>query len=121
MSAPEAGGPALPGRVVLSLAVAQLVSWGTLYYAFALFIGPLEREQGWSRTEITGALTAGLLATALASPLAGRTIDRIGGRLPMACGSIAASLLLLAWAAVDRLATFYLVWIGLGTAMAFVL
>lgn len=121
MSAPEASGPALPGRAVLSLAVAQLVSWGTLYYAFALFIGPLEREQGWSRTEITGALTAGLLASALASPLAGRTIDRIGGRLPMACGSIAASLLLLAWAAVDRLATFYLVWIGLGTAMAFVL
>lgn len=121
MSAPQAIGPALPGRAVLSLAVAQLVSWGTLYYAFALFIGPLEREQGWSRTEVTGALTAGLLAAALASPVAGRTIDRIGGRLPMACGSIAASLLLLAWAAVDRLASFYLVWIGLGTAMAFVL
>jgi MFS family permease len=105
----------------MSLAVAQLVSWGTLYYAFALFIAPLEREQGWSRTEITGALTAGLLATALASPLAGRAIDRMGGRLPMACGSLAATLLLLAWAAVERLATFYLVWVGLGIAMAFVL
>lgn len=101
--------------------MAQLVSWGRLCYGFAPFIGPLQRERGWSRTEVTGALTAGLLAAVLASPVAGRTIDRIGGRLPMACGSIAASLLLLAWAAVDRLATFCLVRIGVGATMAFVL
>lgn len=106
---------------VLLLAIAQLVSWGSLYYAFALFIEPLEREQGWSRTEVTGALTVGLLATAAASPLAGRLIDRLGGRLPMTGGSLAAALLLLAWSRVEKLATFYLVWAGLGVAMAFVL
>lgn len=118
-SQPEAEGPVL--GPVLCLAVAQLVSWGSLYYAFALFIGPLEREMGWSRTEITGALTLGLLTTAAASPLAGRAIDRFGGRLPMSAGSLGATLLLLAWAAVDRLLLFYLVWIGLGATMAFVL
>lgn len=116
---PEAEGPVL-GPVLL-LAVAQLVSWGSLYYAFALFIGPLEREMGWSRIEITGALTVGLLATAATSPLAGRAIDRFGGRLPMSAGSFGATLLLLAWAAVDRLSLFYLVWMGLGATMAFVL
>ena len=106
---------------VLLLAVGQLVSWGSLYYAFALFIEPLEREQGWSRTEATGALTAGLLATAATSPLAGRLIDRFGGRLPMTGGSLAAALSLIARAGVERLLTFYLIWIGLGAAMAFVL
>lgn len=111
----------LPLGPVLLLALAQLVSWGSLYYAFALFIGPLEREQGWTRTEITGALTVGLLATAATSPLAGRLIDRIGGRLPMTAGSLAAALLLLGWSNVDRLAELYLVWAGLGVAMAFVL
>jgi len=106
---------------VLLLAVGQLVSWGSLYYPFALFIEPLEREQGWSRTEVTGALTAGLLATAATSPLAGRLIDRFGGRLPMTGGSLAAALSLIARAGVERLLTFYLIWIGLVAAMAFVL
>lgn len=111
----------LPRLEILLLALAQLVSWGSLYYAFALFIGPLESELGWTRTEVTGALTLGLLATALASPVAGRLIDRAGGRLPMSCASLAAGLLLLAWASVERLAAFYLVWLGLGAAMAFLL
>ena len=74
--------------------------------AFAFFIGPLEREQGWSRTEVTGALTAGLSATAATSSLAGRLIDRFGGHLPMTGSSLAAVLLLVAWARVERLATF---------------
>lgn len=104
---PETESP-LPGPVLL-LAAARLVSWGSLYDAFALFIDPLERELGWSRTEIAGALALGLPTTAAASPLAGRAIDRFGGRLPTSAGSLGATLLLRAWAAVDRLLLFCLV------------
>ena len=35
--------------LVLPLAVAQLVSWGSLYYAFAVIAGPMAVEMGWSR------------------------------------------------------------------------
>lgn len=82
-SLPDEPGAGRLRGVVLLLALGQLVSSGFPLCAFALFIGPLEPEQGWSRTEVTGALTAGLLATAATSSLAGRLIDRFGGHLPM--------------------------------------
>ena len=52
---------------VLPLAFAQLVSWGSLYYAFAVIAGPMAAEMGWSSPAINGALSAGLAATGVAS------------------------------------------------------
>jgi hypothetical protein len=31
-----------------ALAVAQLVSWGSIYYAFSLFVVPMERYKIWN-------------------------------------------------------------------------
>ena len=42
--------------MLAGLSVAETVSWGILYYSFSVFIRPIEREMGWSRTEVTGAL-----------------------------------------------------------------
>ena len=42
-----------PWRLVWLLSVGQLVSWGTFYYGFSLFVEPMERELGWSRTDLT--------------------------------------------------------------------
>ena len=30
------------------LALAQMTSWGTMYYSFSLFSAPMQRELGWS-------------------------------------------------------------------------
>ena len=106
---------------VLPLAVAQLVSWGSLYYAFAVISGPMAAEFGWSSPAVNGALSAGLAATGLASPLAGRFIDAHGERLLMTGGSIAAFLLLLCWSLVSELWQLYAVWIALGTVFSCVL
>ena len=38
------------------LAIAQLVSWGTLYYSFPLFVGPMLDELGWPVAAANGAL-----------------------------------------------------------------
>ncbi|HEY7687076.1 MAG TPA: hypothetical protein VH835_00200, partial [Dongiaceae bacterium] len=35
--------------LVLALAVAQLVSWGTVFYSFSVILLPMEAELGWSR------------------------------------------------------------------------
>ncbi len=50
-----------------ALAVAQLVSWGSIYYAFSLFVVPMESAMGWSRTATNAALSIGLLISGLAA------------------------------------------------------
>ena len=101
-----------------TLAVTETTSWGVLYYAFAVFLVPMQEELGWSRTAVTGAYSLGLLVSALAAPLAGRWLDRHGPRGLMTLGSMAGAVLLLGWAAVEDLLVFYLVWVGIGLAMA---
>ncbi len=106
---------------VLPLAVAQLVSWGSLYYAFAVIAGPMAVEMGWSSPAINGALSAGLAATGFASFFAGRVIDAYGGRVLMTAGSVAAALLLLAWSQVTELWQLYAAWIAMGVTFSCVL
>lgn len=104
--------------LVGTLAVTETVSWGVLYYAFAVFLVPMGAELGWSRAVLTGAYSLALLLSGLAAPFVGRWIDRHGPRALMTAGSVAGVGLVLAWAAVDSLALYYLVWAGLGLAMA---
>jgi predicted MFS family arabinose efflux permease len=107
--------------LVLPLAVAQLVSWGSLYYAFAVVSGPMAAELGWSSPQVNGALSAGLATTGLASFFAGRIIDVYGGRLLMTFGSIAGAFLLFAWSHISELWQLYAVWIAMGAVFSCVL
>ncbi len=104
-----------------ALAVAQLVSWGTIYYGFSLFVVPMAGELGWSRTAINGALSLGLLVSGVAAYPVGAWIDRHGGRVVMSLGSALGAVLLASWAETTDLVVFYVVWIGLGLALAFTL
>lgn len=101
-----------------TLAVTETASWGVLYYAFAVFLVPMQEELGWSRTAVTGAYSLGLLVSGLAAPLVGRWLDRHGPRGLMTLGSALGTMLLLVWASVEHLLVFYFVWIGIGLAMA---
>jgi len=106
------------GRLVWTVAVHQLICWGTIYLAFPVFIAPMEAELGWSRAEISGAFTAGLLASGVAAIPVGRWVDRHGSRWPMAIGAGLGALLLVAWALLGSLALFYAVWIAIGVTHA---
>src|SRR6266487_541801 len=107
--------------VVAVFAVTETVSWGVLYYAFAVFQAPMQRELGWSKAELTGAFSVALATSALAAFPVGRWLDRHSPRPLMTLGSLAGALLVLAWSQVHELLLFYLVWIGIGFAMACVL
>lgn len=59
------------------------VSVGSAQFAFGslgLFMAPLSEEFGWSRTQISFALTVFTVAQGLAVPLIGYLIDRFGAR-----------------------------------------
>jgi predicted MFS family arabinose efflux permease len=104
--------------LVAALAFAQLVSWGSIYYSFSLFVVPMESELGWSREWLNGALSAGLLAAGLMAYPVGALIDRGHGRAVMSAGSLLGALMLAAWSRIESPALFYLLWLGLGVALA---
>ncbi len=104
--------------LLIALGVTQIVSWGSVYYGFALLLEPLQRELGAGKDAVAGAFSVALLASGLCSIHVGRTIDRLGGRGVMTAGSLTAALLLALLSRVESLPALYAVWAGLGVAMA---
>jgi MFS family permease len=107
--------------IVATLAVTETVSWGVLYYAFAVFLVPMQQDLGWSRAQLSAAFSLALATSALAAFPVGRWLDRHSPRPLMTFGSLLGALLVLAWSRVDNLLSFYLLWAGIGLAMACVL
>lgn len=106
---------------VWSLCVTQVVSWGTLYYAFSLLLAPMGTSRGWNQAQMVGAFSVSLLVSGICAYPAGKLIHRYGGRLVMSAGSILAAVALLVVAVAPSLAGFYLGWALAGTAMALTL
>jgi len=104
--------------LMVTLGVTETISWGILYYAFAVYLTPMETELGWSRGAMTGAFSLGLLLAGLAAIPIGRWLDRHGPRLLMSLGSVVASLLVLAWSQTRDLQQLYLIWAAIGLSMA---
>ena len=108
-------------RIVAALSATETVSWGVLYYAFAVMVVPMRAELGFSTAELTGAFSLGLLVSAIAGLGVGRLLDRGGARVVMTAGSSAGAALVVGWSQVSGLTALYAVWAGIGLAMAAVL
>ncbi|MDJ0788241.1 MAG: MFS transporter [Myxococcota bacterium] len=80
--------PFLGWRMVGVAFVADFISVGFMFYSFGVFIHAIEADMGWTRSQVSWALAASNLASAVAAPLVGRTLDRIGVRRVMAAGCI---------------------------------
>jgi MFS family permease len=75
--------------LIASLGIAQIISWGSLYYSIGV-LGPAMRgDLGVSELFLFGSFTAGLLVSGTLAPIAGRLIDARGGRLVLSLGSAA--------------------------------
>jgi MFS family permease len=107
--------------IVGALSVTETVSWGVLYYAFAVFLLPMQRDLGFSAPQLAGAFSLALLVSAVVGVGVGRYLDRRGPRGLMTLGSVAGALLVLLWSRVHGLAAFYALWIAIGVVMATVL
>jgi len=113
--------PALNLRLIGCLSLAQLISWGSIFYTFALLMAPVERELGLSRAQSSLAFSLALLVEGLLAYPVGRWIDAGHERLLMTSGSVLAGICLLLQGSVTGIVGFYAVWAGLGAAMAAIL
>ncbi len=112
------GAPRYGWLIVAAVAVTQTVGYGVLYYAYAVFLTPMATAPHTGTAVVAGALTCSVLASAAAAVPVGRWLDAHGGRGLMTGGSIAATLLVLAWSQIHSILALYLVWTGIGLATA---
>lgn len=108
-------------RIVAVLAVTETISWGVLYYAFAVFQVPMGADLGFSAAQLGGAFSLAVLLTGLAAVPVGRWLDAQGARGLMTAGSAVCAALVVAWSRVHTLTGLYLVMAGIGLARAAVL
>lgn len=108
-------------NTIAILAVTQVLSWGSLYYAFAIVAHDIARELGLPQAAVVGAFSWCLLVAGLASTPSGILIDRHGGRLVMAGGSLLCGLGFILLSQARGLASYYLAWSVLGASMSAVL
>lgn len=105
-------------RTVSLLGVAQIISWGSLYYTLTVLAAPIRQELGFNDLMIFGAFTLGQLLSGVAAPWVGRQIDTAGGRNMMTLGSFTAAIALVVVAAAREPILFTLGWMLAGLAMA---
>ncbi|BBB62146.1 MFS transporter [Undibacterium sp. KW1] len=108
----------LTRKTIAILGFTQIASWGSLYYAIAILAPSIQQEMGWSSGTVFGAFSWSLLVAGLASAPVGMLLDRHGGRLVMASGSLlcAAGMVLLSMA--QAKAVYFMAWTLLGLGMA---
>lgn len=108
-------------RLVPALGIAQIISWGTLYYSIAVLGASMRADLGVSETVLFGAYSFSLLLSGLFAPAAGRAIDRWGGRSVLSAGSLIAALSLFAIGQAEGVVALYIAWGMGGIAMALTL
>jgi len=105
-------------RLVCALGIAQIVSWGTLFYSIAVLGPPMALTLGVTDVVLYGSFTAGLFLSGIASPWIGIRIDRYGGRGVLAGGSVLGAIACALLAASTNGAVMLVGWLVAGVAMA---
>ena len=105
-------------RLVGWLSLAQLVTWGSVFYTFALLLAPVERELGLTRAQSALAFSLALLAEGVMSYPVGRWIDGGHERAVMTGGSLLVAAGLGVHSLIHGPIAFYAVWVLLGAALA---
>ena len=110
-----------PAKTIGILAVTQIVSWGSLYYAFTIVAPDIQHDLALAPELVFGAFSWALLVAGLAATPVGILLDRYGGRYVMAAGSLLCSFGLAWLSQCDGVVSYYLAWTLIGLAMALTL
>jgi predicted MFS family arabinose efflux permease len=110
-----------PRALTHFLGIGQICSWGAFYYAFPMIALAMQSDLGWTKSDLYGALTLGLLISALLTYPVGVAIDRGYGRNVMAAASGATAILMVLWSFTQSLTNFYILAAGIGALQAAIL
>ncbi|MBW1688511.1 MAG: MFS transporter [Deltaproteobacteria bacterium] len=91
--------------------------WGMVLNTFPIFLKPITEDMGWGRGALAVALLAGSLGAAVAGPVAGMMMDRMGARPVMLAGAITIGLALLAGSRIALLWQLYAVFAVIGCGL----
>ena len=101
--------PFFYGWVVLAcLCCAGFARQGPAVATLSIFVEPLTREFGWSRTALSGAVSLGGVLAAVSSPLIGPLLDRHGARLTLCIAVLVTGIALMLLSLTQSLLVFYL-------------
>nr|WP_233286219.1 MFS transporter [Bradyrhizobium brasilense] len=94
-----------------------MISWGATYYLIGGFGEQIAADLGWSRDIAYGGFAAALLVMGVTSPLAGRWVDKSGGRQVMVAGAVINALGCAGLALSHQIGSYFASWIVLGLGM----
>ncbi len=106
-----------PGRVVSALGTAQTLAWASSYYLPAILAPSMAADLGVETPVVFAAFSSALIVSAFVGPLAGRLIDRHGGRPILAGTSVVFAAGLAALGAAQDAVTLFAAWALLGIGM----
>jgi MFS family permease len=116
--APPPSGKLYYGYVVVAACfVVLFLVWGMVLNTFPIFLKPLAENMNWGRGDVAWALLWGSIGTAVAAPIAGIIIDRIGVRRVMVVGALMIGLGLLAGSRITQLWELYIVFVVIGCGL----
>ncbi len=85
----------------IGLGITQIMGYGTLMYAYAVLLPEMAKDLDLSLSEVFGILSLGLFFGGITSPIAGKLVDRFGGRWVMVFGALIAGLSLISLSLVE--------------------
>jgi len=101
--------PLFYGWIVLAcVCCAGFARQGPAVATLSIFVEPLTREFGWSRTALSGAVSLGGMLAALVAPWIGPRLDRHGSRLVLCAAVLVNGVALMLLSLTGSLLVFYL-------------
>ena len=99
------------------LGIGQTLSWGSAFYLPAILSGAMAQSLGTQVPTIFAAFSLALLVVAATGPVAGRIIDRWGGRPVLMATNVLFAVGLVLLSQVQTPGQLFAVWLLLGVAM----
>jgi MFS transporter, OFA family, oxalate/formate antiporter len=101
--------PFFYGWIILGcLCCAGFARQGPAVATLSIFVEPLTREFGWSRTALSGAVSLGGVLAALSAPLIGPLLDRHGSRVALCLAVLVTGAAMMLLSLTQSLMVFYL-------------
>ncbi len=104
--------------IVVGLFIVMAVTIASSFDTLGVFLLPLSKQFGWSRTQVSLIATALQLSSAAAMPLVGLIIDRVDAKRVMFCGVIVLGFALLAASRANSLPQMLAAYAVIGLANA---